>query len=82
MRFLLVSAEQPSIKKCIDIPDRLVNKSVISKKKSGTKKQAPSKMLSTKTKQVKSINKPVQTSKPIILKNGPVYHRNKRSVSK
>ena len=94
MRFLLVSADQPSVKKYIDIPDRLVKRkplSLISKKKSGSKmkqvdtnskiKQNASNT-KTKRKPAASINKPNQASKPIIRKNGSIHHRDKQRISK
>ena len=89
MRFLLVSADQPSIRKSIDVPDRLVQKDKINVKKSKSKKRTASnvKRLGSKIKRVDSkiqttgsINKPNQTSKSIIRKNGAVHHRDKRRL--
>ena len=88
MRFLLVSADQPSVKKCIDIPDRLVKRKPVSaKKKSGSKiKQvdtnSKSKQKGSKRKRAGSINKPNQTSNPIIRKNGSTHHSDKQGISK
>ena len=83
MRFLLVSADDPSVKNVLDIPDRLVSKKVQVTKKIITKtkrlekvKHAGSKKgkVSNK-KRTEPINKPNQTSKSIIRKHGSAHHR-------
>ena len=73
MRFFLVSADEPTVKKCIDIPDRLVKD-----------KRRPKKVKRIKSKKnsssatVNTINKQHQTSKSIISHkrhNGRAVHR-------
>ena len=83
MRFLLVSADQPTVKKSIEIPDRLVNNSnpvVVSKKKHTAKKRKNSKTKTThpRINRAGAINKPNQSSKSIIRKNGSVHYRDER----
>ena len=79
MRFLLVSAEQPTVKKSIDIPDRLVKDM-----------RNPKKVKQLKPKKKKSnsdigdtINKQRQTSKSIISRkhhNGRSIHRRDKRI--
>ena len=79
MRFLLVSTEQPTVKKSIDIPDRLV-KDIRNLKKA---KQIKSKKKKSSPKVVDTINKQHQTSKSIILRkqhNGRSMHRRDKRV--
>lgn len=87
MRFLLVSADQPSVKKVVDIPDRLVSKKLHTTKKinAKTKKIEKAKHTGSKTRKVhkkrtKPINKPNQTSKSIIRKHGSTHHRYQRKL--
>ena len=75
MRFLLVSAEQPTVKKSIDIPDRLV--------KPKKAKQIKAKKKKSSSEVVDAINKQHQTSKSIILRkqhNGRSIHRRDKRV--
>lgn len=64
MRFLLVSVDQPTVKKSLDIPDRLVQEKC--KPKKSKVKRPRSKKNHPNHKVVDSINKPHQTSKSII----------------
>ena len=84
MRYLLVSADQPSIKKVIDIPDRLVQKERQTLKKSNVKTKRLERVKPKKahTKQPGPINKPNQTSKSVIPKNGSIHHRHQRKLPK
>ena len=89
MRFLLVSTDQPSVKKVIDIPDRLVSKKLHKSKKSHKSlkkslekaKHTGSKPKKVHTKQMKPINKPNQISKSIIGKHGSVHHSYQRKLA-
>ena len=88
MRFLLVSTDQPSVKKVIDIPDRLVSKKNHTSKKTNTKskklekaKHTGSKTKKVRNKQMKPINKPNQASKSIIRKHGSVHHSHQRKLA-
>lgn len=86
MRFLLVSADQPSVKRSIDIPDRLVKNAttvVASKKKHTTKnqKRLKKKKARSRINGGGAINKPTQSSISVIRKNGSVHHRNERRVA-
>ena len=83
MRFILVSAEDASNKRKIDIPDELVVK------KRGTAKNIiPNKIASKeqkphKNKKKRSINtrkKAVQQSKSVIQKHGSVHYNHKRKT--
>ena len=79
MRFLLVSAEQPTVKKSIDIPDRLV-KDIRKPKKA---KQVKTKKKKSSSEVADAINKQHQTSKSIILHkqhNGRSIHRRDKRV--
>jgi hypothetical protein len=89
MRFLLVSTDQPSVKKVIDIPDRLVSKKLHKSKKTHNKskklekaKHAGSKTKKVHTTQMEPINKPNQISKSIIGKHGSVHHSYQRKLTK
>ena len=87
MRFLLVSAEEPSVKKVVDIPDRLVSKKVHATKKiiAKTKRLEKVNHVGSKTrnkKRAEPINKPNQTSKSIIRKHGSTHHRHQRKLPK
>jgi uncharacterized protein (UPF0147 family) len=82
MRFLLVSADEPTVKKSIDIPDRLVKD--IQRPKNVKRIKSKKKNFSTEV--VDAINKQHQTSKSIIsLKqhNGrSIHRRDKRGKAK
>lgn len=84
MRYLLVSADQPSVKKFIDIPDRLVQKKRHNSKKTPikTKRLESIKPKKDRTKQHGPINKPNQMSRSVIPKNGSIHHRNQRKLPK
>ena len=89
MRFLLVSTDQPSVKKVIDIPDRLVSKKNHTPKKTNIKskklekaKHTGSKTKKVHTTQMEPINKPNQISKSIIGKHGSVHHSYQRKLTK
>ena len=89
MRFLLVSADQPSVKKVIDIPDRVVSKKLHKSKTANNKskklekaKHSGSTTKKVHTKQMEPINKPNQTSKSIIRKHGSVHHSYQRKLTK
>ena len=71
MRFYLVSASDPSVKEEVDIPEEIV---VDSKKK---RKQTPNNRGQRKNRKKK---KTIQSSKAIIVRNGPAHLRNKRTA--
>ena len=64
MRFLLVSVDQPTVKKSLDIPDRLIQEKFKPKKSKVKRPRSKKNRLNHKV--VDSINKPHQTSKSII----------------
>ena len=79
MRFLLLSADQPTVKKYIDVPDRLV------KDKCNTKKVKRNKTEEKRSssRKVDTINRQRQTSKSVISHkrhNGRSIHRRDKRV--
>ena len=72
MRYVLVSAEEPTVEKHIDIPDRIIKKK-ISKRKPKRVNKKPSK----NKKKVERTIKPTQSSKSVIRKNGAIHRGNK-----
>ena len=69
MRFILVSAEDPSIKRHVEVPDNII----VRKRKASSSAENPRKKQKI-SKHVKAINKTVQKAKPIIRKHGSVYY--------
>ena len=66
MRFILVSAEDSSIQKPLDVPDQIVNKSSIKEGKIQKEAEKGGKIQKKAVKTIKSRKKSHQSSKPII----------------